>query len=239
MTRSYNSADDTVGVLGRGWTFTYATSLTVTPTTATLRSGDGQQVGYVHNPNGSFTGPPGGLATLVENANGTYTVTTKDQGHYEFNSAGRLVAITDRNSQGVSLTYDGNNRVATVSGSGRSMTFAYDGNGRLSTVTLSGGRYVGYTYTNGLLTDVRDLRGYHTTYAYDAGQRLSSIQDANAHYVVRNTYDPTTGRVTDQYDANDHHTTFAWDPDTQTASMTAPDGGVWQDVYANNVLITQ
>ena len=178
MTRTYNSADSTAGVLGRGWTFDYDTSLTVAADTVTLRSGDGQQVVYTENPDGSYAAPPGGLASLVKNVGGTYTVTTKARGHFNFDSSGKLTSITNRNNQGSTLTYT-SGKLTGVSGAGRSMAFAYNAAGLLSTVTLPDGRYVAYTYTGGLLTDVRDLLGHHTVYAYDTGNRLSSVLDAN------------------------------------------------------------
>jgi len=237
MTRTYNSADTTAGVMGRGWTFNYAAGLAVTASSATLRAGDGQQLVYTQNPDGSFTGPPGSLASLVKNIDGSYTATTKRREHYTFDSSGRLTGVTDRNNQGSTLTYDGGGRLSAVSGSGRSLAFGYDTAGMLASVTLPDGRYVGYTYTTGLLTDVRDLRGHHTTYAYDSGNRLASILDANSHFTARNTYDSAAGRVTDQYDARGNHTTFAWDAYTQTTTMTAPDGGIWRDVYNGNVLV--
>jgi RHS repeat-associated protein len=126
-----------------------------------------------------------------------------------------------------------------VSGSGRTLSFTYNGDGTLAQVTLPDGRYVAYSYTGGLLSDVRDLGGHHTSYSYDTAGRLSDVLDANGHHVVRNTYDPATGRVTDQYDAAGNHTSFAWDAYTQTETMTAPDGGVWKDVYNGNVLTKQ
>jgi hypothetical protein len=82
MTRTYNSADNTTGALGRGWTFNYDTKLTVTSSNATLHAGDGQQVVYTRNGDGTFAAPPGGLAALVKHSDGTYTVTTKQREHY-------------------------------------------------------------------------------------------------------------------------------------------------------------
>jgi RHS repeat-associated protein len=238
LTRTYNSADPTAGVLGRGWTNTYNTSLTLTAAGALLRAGDGQQVQFTRNPDGSYTGPPGAVATLSVNAGG-FDVTTRQRVHYQFTSTGRLSGITDRNNQGVTLAYDTGSHLASAAGSGRILTFGYDTAGMLTSATLPDGRSVGYSYTNGLLTDVRDLRGNHTTYAYDTGGRLASIQDANGHYVARNTYDPATGRITDQTDATGHHSGFAWNAYTQTTTMTAPDGGIWRDVYNGNVLTKQ
>lgn len=237
ITRSYNSADSSVGTLGRGWTYNLGVSLTLTQTGATLRAADGQQLQFILNPDGTYIGAPGVHATLSKNADGTYAVITKRREHYLFDSTGRLTAQTNRNGQGLTLTY-AVGELTGVSDGSRSLTLSYDANGQLSRVTLVDGRYVQYSYTNGLLTDVRDLRGYHTTYAYDAGQRLTTVTDADQHITVRNVYG-TDGRVSDQYDARNHHTSFTWNPSTSTETMTAPDGGVWTDTYSGNVLSSQ
>lgn len=236
MTRTYNSADSTVGRLGSGWTDSFAVGLSLTAGGATLRAGDGQQVGFTLNSDGTYSGSAGALASLVKNGDGSYSVTTKARQRYSFDSGGRLTAISNRNAMGLVLAYDTAGNLTTVSGSGRSLTLAYSA-GRLASVTLADGRHVDYSYTSGLLTDVRDLGGKHTLYGYNASGLLTSIQDANGHYVVRNAYDAATGRVTDQYDARNNHTTFSWDAGSQTTTMTAPDGGVTRDSYSGNVLV--
>jgi YD repeat-containing protein len=46
-------------------------------------------------------------------------------------------------------------------------------------------------------------------------------------------------RVTSQTNGDGQTTTFSWDPATQTATTTDPDGGIWTDVYNDNVLLAQ
>src|SRR5690606_25589168 len=91
-----------------------------------------------------------------------------------------------------------------------------------------------YGYTGGLLTSVTDPAGKASSYAYDANKQLSSYTDP-AGGKVTNVYD-TAGRIKSQTDQNDKTTTFTWDGKSESHT-TAPDGGVWTDVYAGNVLM--
>ena len=62
FTRSYTSADATVGRLGPGWSDTYSAALTVQQNGDVLvRGEDGQQLSYVQQADGTYV-PPGGGA---------------------------------------------------------------------------------------------------------------------------------------------------------------------------------
>jgi len=238
VARSYDSASGAAGPLGRGWSFGYDIRLVEDADGAiTLWAGDGQRLRYTRAADG-YMGAPGVTATLAATDGGGWTLTTRDQLRHEFDAAGRLTALRDAAGQGVDLAYDPAGRLTTVSGSGRSLSLTWDPAAeRVTRVGLSDGRWVGYGYTDGLLTSVRDLSGAVTTYAYDADGRLTSITSPSGRRVTKQVYDDVTGRVTDQWDGRDNHSTFGWDPATETATMTDPRGGVWRDVYRGNVLI--
>jgi RHS repeat-associated protein len=235
FTRSYTSSDPTVGRLGQGWTDSLAASLAIQQNgDVIVHSEDGQQVYYTKQPDGSFVGASGALATLSL-VGSNYQLVRNDQITYTFDSQGRLTALKDRDNQGLTLTYNGSNQLATVTdAAGRQATLTYTGS-LLSQVALADGRHVNYGYTGNLLTSVTDLRGKTTTYGYDAGNRLTAITDPLGHAQVQNTYG-SDGRVTQQKDALNKITTFAWDSSTQTATVTDPRGNVWKDVYQNGVL---
>lgn len=237
FTRSYNSADPTSGPLGPGWTDNLNASLTVQPDGDVLaRSGDGQQMLFTHNADGSFTAPPACHSTLTA-VGGGYELVTQDQTHYVFNSAGQLLSDKDRNGEGLTLTYNPDGTLATVVDSGnRTVGFAYSG-GLLSQVTLPDGRNTSYSYNgSGQLAQVTDARGGLTKYTYDSGGRLATIVDQNGHTVAQNFYD-SNGRVYKQIDADGGVSMFSWDPTSQTSTYTDPRGNSWQDVYSNGVLI--
>ena len=208
--RSYTSADATVGRLGPGWTDSYSASLAIQPNgDVRLHGEDGQQILYVEQPNGSFVGAPGSLSTLASVAGG-YELLRTDQVRYRFDAEGRLLSIKDRNDQGVTLGYDGQNRLTTVTdAANRQATVSYNASNLVSQVQTSDGRSVGYGYTSGRLTSVTDVRGKTWTYAYDAGGRLEKITDPLSHAQVTNVYG-ADGRVRSQTDALGKQTTFAW-----------------------------
>ena len=237
--RSYTSADATVGRLGPGWTDSYSASLAIQPNgDARLHGEDGQQILYVEQPNGSFVGAPGSLSTLASVAGG-YELLRTDQVRYRFDAQGRLLSIKDRNDQGVSLQYDGQNRLATVTDAAdRQATISYNASNLVSEVQTSDGRSVGYGYTSGRLTSVTDVRGKTWTYAYDAGGRLEKITDPLSHAQVTNLYD-ADGRVRSQTDALGKQTTFAWNQDTGTATATDANQKTWTHDYDEGVLVEE
>jgi RHS repeat-associated protein len=235
LNRSYNSGDSLIGELGRGWTHSYAVSLTAQWNgDQLLRGEDGQQLVFTRLANGSYAPPPGGQSVLTA-IEGGHELTRKDQVIYGFDSQGRVTRIRDRNDEGLTLNYDASGLASITDGAGRQINFSHSG-GRLTEIELPDGRSVSYGYTNGLLTSFTDSRGKTTTYAYDSGGRLTQITDPNGNYEVRNTYG-SDGRVTDQLDALGNRSTFAWDPTTQTATLTDAQNRVWKDVYSDNVLI--
>ena len=238
--RSYNSADPTAGALGPGWTDNLNAFLVVQSNGDVIgHSGDGQQLYFTLNPDGSFTPPAGGRASLTATGGG-YELITHDQLHYGFNSQGQLLSERDRNGQGLTFTDNPDGTLASVVDSvGRTISFTYISGGLLSQVTLPDGRNVKYGYdASGRLQTVTDLRGGLTTYTYDSSGRLATITDQNNHKVVQNTYG-SDGRLTQQIDADGGISYFAWDPSTQTATYTDPRGNSSQDVYLNGVLTDQ
>ncbi len=234
-TRSYTSADATVGPLGPGWTHTYAASLAVQPNGDVLAHGDeGQQVFFTKQPNGSFVGAAGARATLTSVAGG-YKLVRTDQVTYLFDTQGRLTSMKDRNDQGLTFTYDGSGRLATITdAAGRPATVSYNASSLVSSVSTHG-RSVSYGYTGGLLSSVTDVRGKTWSYTYEASGKLATIVDPLNHTQVTNVYG-ADGRVQTQTDAVGKTTTFAFDPATQLATVTDANGKVWKDDYASNIL---
>jgi RHS repeat-associated protein len=236
FTRSYTSADPSSGDLGISWTDNYASSLAVQANgDVVLRAGDGQQVRYTLQPDGSFVGAPGALATLTKLSD-HYELLHRDQQVDRYDLQGRLLSERDRNGEGVTLAYDANGLLQTATDSAqRVISFTHAG-GLLTKVSLPDGRSVSYGYTSGRLTSVTDLRGGITTYGYDGGGRLNAITDQDNHPIARITYG-ADGRVTQELDGLSNPTTFVWDPATQTATVTDARQNVWKDVYSNNVLV--
>lgn len=235
--RSYSSDDPTQGRLGIGWTDNLAASLTVQGSGDVLFHGDaGELLLFARQSDGTFAAPPGSLSTLTV-VGSEYEVKTTDLVRYRFTSQGRLSSIKDRNEKGLTLAYDGSNKLTTVTDSaGRTTTLTYNGS-LLSQLSGPGGT-VAYAYTNDRLTSVTDVAGKQWTYRYDGSGRLDQETDPLGHAVVTNVYN-ANGRVTSQTDALGRVTTFAWTESTQTLTITDARGNTWKDDYTNNVLTQQ
>ncbi len=237
FSRTYNSLDQSSGILGPGWTASYATRLALRPNgDAMFVAEDGQRLFFTRLPDGSFQPPPSSHDRLIS-VQGGYELVTSNRTRYAFTSSGRLTSLRDRNDQGVTFDYSSEGALTTVThSSGRSLSLSYHPSGLLSGVTLSDGRSTSYAYTDGRLTSVTDARGGVTTYEYDSQSRLTKVIDQQLNTVVRNVYG-ANGRVTDQYDGKDNHSTFAWDAATETASVTDARGKQSSFVFSDNVLV--
>lgn len=236
LSRSYTSADATVGPLGRGWTHSYAASLTEYENGDVLvRNEQGQQVYYTKD-GSDYVPDPGGRSVLTKTST-LYKLARRDGSELRFDLSGRLTEIRDRSGNTQTLAYDGQGRLASVTDSAsRTVTFTHNTDGRLTGIDLPGGRTASYSYTSGLLTQVTDLRGNTIGYDYDAAGRLTKITNQASATVVENVYG-SNGRVASQKDSFGNESTFSWNATTKTASMTDARGKVWRDIYASNVLV--
>src|SRR5439155_25144585 len=125
------------GPLGYGWTSSYDGALTVNGDgSVDVKEENGSHVRFVSAAGGTYVAEAARtLATLVHNADGTWTFTRRAALTMVFSSTGRLTTLRDRNGYDTTLTYNGSGQLATVTdAAARSLTFTYV-NGRISTVT--------------------------------------------------------------------------------------------------------
>lgn len=236
LTRNYRSDHSAVGLLGAGWSTQYDASITTGSGTATLNDGDGSQIVFTQaTAGGPYSAPAGVRLSLTKTASG-WTVGALDHTSRTFDSGGRLTGILDASGHGLTLAYTSGHLATVTDTAGRAVTFTENSGGQVTKATLPDARSVSYGYTGSQLSTVTDVRGGVTAYTYDAGNRLLTVKDALGHTVVTNTYDATTGRISSQTDGVGAKTTFAWKAATQESDMTDPNGGVWSDIYAGNVL---
>lgn len=235
LDRTYNSADETSGPFGHGWSTGLAPTLTFPVSgTVVLTGSDGQQASFVWDAITSAYVPAPGVTAQLATAPGGFVVTTKDRLTYEFDEDGDVHQVTDANGNEIDFDYN-DGHLATVSSGSRSLAVTW-ADGRITQVELPDGRTVEYGYDNDRLASVTDLAGNTTTYGYDAHDRLSSKTDPLGHVQMALDYDTPTGRVSQQTDARGKVSTFDWNPTTGTATLTDPRGGTWRDVYTGNLL---
>ncbi len=157
--------------------------------------------------NGPFTVPAGMDATLVHNADTTWTLTDHAANQATvFDGAGVAIKFSDRNANPVTFSYDSQaantyrlTSPAVYNPANSTMVTA-GGDGRLHQIDLAAGdgqaaRSTKFVYdTNSNLQTVTDMANEVTTYGYDTGHNLTSITTAggrqtnfgydNAHRVI-------------------------------------------------------
>ncbi|MGW2677544.1 scabin-related ADP-ribosyltransferase [Streptomyces sp. NPDC001436] len=234
--RHYSSNNAASGAHGRGWSVPWETRLSKDPGTGnvTLTSDSGSKHLYTDHGDGTFNAPSTSRSALKHIAGGGYTLTTPQKRVLSFDESGLLTADKDRAGRGESYSYTAGKVSSITAANGVATTLQYTGS-LLTRASGSDGRSVDYGYTAGLLTSVKS-GGTTTEYGYDTASRLNSVKDGNGNFPVRNVYD-AQGRVATQTDAGGGVTKY--DYAAGETDTTAPDGGVWTDLYANNHLLAQ
>lgn len=158
---------------------------------ASFVDGTGTPFHFTENSNGTFNDPPGINAKLVQNGDGTFTLTYNKSGtKLNFSSDGsKLTSIKDKNDRTITFNYLADGRVDTIKDTeNRTITFSYDTTTWAHVVTKitdSTGRHVDYTYTAGhQLQTFTDGAGKTTTYGYDANGNVSQITDGAGNITV-------------------------------------------------------
>jgi RHS repeat-associated protein len=240
FTRTYNSqaaaSAPSAGPLGYGWTFRFGDTLTVDANSghATVTGRAGNTVRFYQNADGTYYAPAWVQATLVHNADGTYTDTLPDREVESFSSSGQLSSEKDRNGNTITLSYTGGKLSTVTDPSGRTLSFTYNTAGLVDSITDPAGRVVQYRYdSNNNLTSVIDVAGHATTYTYDAShQMLTAVRPQGG--TLTNTYDDNH-RMVAQTSADGGTTT--WSYGTNETTTTDP-AGVKVDTQFQNLLPT-
>lgn len=228
FTRYYNSHSDRLGPLGFRWSHTYDTRLVFAEDDVGVVFGSGREEFFAPGAGGSYVAVDVRVhSTLVENGNGTFTLTTKDNLDYDFDAQGVLTQISDLNDNQVTLVYDAQGRLSTITGEGgTSLTLGYDGGGRLTSLTDPAGSVYafGYDASSDLLTATDPEDGVRS-YTYSR-HRLSTVTDEEGSLVVSNAYDEVN-RLTSQTDPEALSIEVAYETPAKGATeVTYPDQGV-------------
>ncbi|MCA1683702.1 MAG: type IV secretion protein Rhs, partial [Actinobacteria bacterium] len=226
----------------------YSAALAVDAATGvvTVTQENGSQVAF--SPSGtSYTAPPRVTATLVHNADGTYTLTRLATQKLVFSATGALQRLVDLNGYATTLGYDATTaKLATITDpEGRSFTVAYSGN-HISSIRDSMWRKVDFSYdAAGDLTDVSNVRGLHWSFTYD-GHRLRTMRSPRYFGDTTTTPTPVTtnhydaqGRVDWQSDPLGRTTTFDYTSVANATKVTDPEGNAVLYRFSNGFMVAE
>jgi len=139
--------------------------------------------------------PSNSVASLAFDSGYTIWTLTFHNGEKRIFSylSGSLTSIVDRNGNTTSVSYDGLNRLATVTDpAGRHLYFNYPNNSSylVSSVTSDVGLTVAYTYdSQNRLSKVTENDGSFVTFTYDANSNITAVKDSLGNFVESHTYD--------------------------------------------------
>lgn len=236
MTRTYNSqlaaGQSSPGAFGYGWRGSYSSKLTLSDgdTDATIRHDNGSTT--IFTLDGGVWRAPAWVpqATLIQSG-GNFIYTEPDHTKLEFDSAGRLLKITDRHNLTLTMTYDMAGRLHYVSDHptfGRRITFTYNAAGQVEKVTDPMGRAATYAYLNGNLVSVT-LPGMAVPrwkFVYNGFHELTGKTNGRG-YTTNTTYDSSHRAIT-QTNPLGHKTTFAYAEvgGVKETTVTKPNGAI-------------
>ena len=224
VTRTYNSNSQRIGIFGRGWSTAFDESLIVYDgSMLRLNQSDGR-ASYFGRPIGSsatFQSLEGDFHGQVAQNGGGFTLTMKDGSVRQFDSAGKLLSLSDRNNNTTTLAYEGNGFLASVTDPfSRVMTLTTNANGQVSSIGDSEGVIASYTYGAGnelLSVTYADNSKFTFTYGNFAGNlRLTSVTDALGNIVESHTYDGQGRALTSARHGGVELYTLNYVSDTQT-----------------------
>ncbi len=193
----YRSTDARIGLFGRGMSFTYDWFAEAFSNTIRVTNPAGAQFILSLEADGKFrssSGRSGSIEMEVTPTASGRTLRLADGTEYDFDAAGRLLAVRDLNGNSTSFQLDAN-------GFPTSMT---DAAGRVYTFTLIG------SAPNVNISRITDPAGRVVSFEYDASRRLIRYTDQGGNLiqleydannrVVRKT-DPRNAVETIEYDA--------------------------------------
>ncbi len=187
------------GLFGPNWRSTYeervfAGSGVYSGYMVYLRADGGVWVFSANGSTWNLRAPASTTATLTQNGTQTWTLAFQNGEQRIFSyTSGSLTSIKDRNGNTTSLSYDGSNRLITVTDpASRTLTFTYGGStGNLVTsLTSSVGVSLSYTYdTQGRLIQVTEPDQTTVSFTYNSQSLITAVTDSQGKTLESHTYD--------------------------------------------------
>jgi len=192
------------GAFGPGWNATFESRLVViSPKTLAARLHDGAPQYYFDDElDGTYASElPYSTETTIETTPSGHRRVFRAGGDEVYDSAGRIVSVTDAAGIATSYARDGQGRLTSMTRRGRSIAITYSGASSQPYQLIGPAQAVlatyGYDASNRLETvTYADGSGFH--YFYDAGGRIVRVQDGAGKTVEEHAYDGQGRAVTSQ-----------------------------------------
>jgi len=160
---------------------------------------DGSFWSFGLGPNGQFiVAAPANVAATLSQSASSWMLTFQNGEQRQFSlTTGMLTAIVDRNGNSTQLTYDGSNRLTTVTDPGsRNLFFHYANSSSflVTSVTSDFGTALSYGYDGqGRLSQVTEPDSTTISFTYSSQSKITSVTDSNGKVLEAHTYD-SSGR---------------------------------------------
>jgi RHS repeat-associated protein len=215
VTRTYNSNSQRVGVFGRGWSTMYDESIQIYSATFIRYNAAGGRATYFGRPNASAAFTPieqDFHGQIVQNGNGSFTLTMNDGSTSQFDSAGKLISLADRNGNQSTLSYDANGHLVSITDPfARVLTVTPNSNGQALSISDAMGTIASYSYggANELLS-VTYVDNSAFQFSYDGNQRLTSVTDALGNILESHTYNSAGQAITSERQGGVNHYSLSY-----------------------------
>jgi RHS repeat-associated protein len=192
---SYNADGSRAAIdtgMGYGWTNTYDDFLFSQRGDMFRMDADGRITRFQFVGNGTYQTSTGYFETLVQNVDGTFTLTDKFKTIFHYISVAgtffqvggpvyRVDTMTDRIGNVTTMGYSSGNLASTTDTYGRTVTYGYDSRHHLTSVTDPLGRTTtfGYDSTDRKLTTITDPTGKTTSYSYNTLYQITNKTDGD------------------------------------------------------------
>ncbi|MGB7605591.1 MAG: RHS repeat-associated core domain-containing protein [Lutisporaceae bacterium] len=224
--------------MGKGWTFGFEGSAKgIDLVTVSLPNGSVQRF----RKDGTLYKAEDSRSIFVKNADNTYTLTTKDQYTYGFNTDGWLVWMKDRNGNTVNIQVDTMGKVQKITDTvNREFIVTYNAQGLIDNIKDPEDRVVKYEYdVTGHLIRVTDPAGTYMRYSYDSVGYLNKIEDHYLKTIEILTYNNTVGvdqgKVVQATDSNGNINNYSYDTLNKKTTIKDQNGRTWTYWFDNDM----
>ena len=199
--RKYNSTDESIGPMGKGWTFEFESrierrgnELTYVYPDGSVKEFEKKEEGWINVSDDNESDK------LTELENGGFSLKNKDKKTYTYDKDGKLISISDKNSNTLKITYNHKGEIDSIITPGGKIIIFTCSSGKILQIADNIGRTVKYKYSGDNLSEVTLPNGGVVKYTYEQGW-ITTVTDQNGITYVKNEYDEK-GRVIKQYDKN-------------------------------------